>query len=129
MFCVIAHVPREPALASDPGECSADPDAGFDGAAEGAGDLRMACKTTAVRHRKLKDPQSGTGCPHLHLEVPAIGHLAHAEARQRVGADRPEGAHVCVPGPTDEADGGADDIAGERLVGSHASLLTHAAGA
>src|ERR1700751_4261279 len=129
MFCVIADVTRRPALAGYPCKCSRNPDAGFEGAAEGAGDLRMAGEAATMRHRKLEDPESGTRRPHLHLEVPAIGHLAHAEARQRIGADCAEGAHVCVSGPIDEADGGADDEAGERLVNSHASVLTHPTGA
>src|SRR6516162_1490367 len=129
MFCVITHMPRGPALADYPSECSRDPNTGLEGAAEGAGDLRMSGETAAVRYRKLEDPQSGTGRPHLHLEVPAIGHLAHAEARQRIGADRPEGAHVGEALSVNEADGGANDVAGEGLVGSHASLFAHAASA
>src|SRR5208282_6701489 len=126
MFCVIAHVPRGPALAGYPSKCSRDPDPGFEGAAECARDLRTASETAAVRYRKLEDPQSGTGRPHLHLEVPAIGHLAHAEARQRIGADCPEGAHVCVARSISEADGGANDVTSEGLVGSHAALFAHA---
>src|SRR6516225_11775895 len=123
MFCVITHMPRGPALADYPSECSRDPNTGLEGAAEGACDLRMSGETAAVRYGKLEDPAPGSGSPHLHFEVPAIGHLAHAEARQHIGADCPEGAHVCVPSPIDEADGGANDVAGEHLVGSHAPLF------
>src|SRR6516162_7879613 len=129
MFCVIAHIPRIATLAGDPGKCGKDPDTGIEGAAEGAGDLRIARAAAAVRYRKLEGPQSSSGRPHLHLEVPAIGHLAHAESHQRIGADRPESAHVGVSGPIEEADGGANDVAGERLVGSHASLFALAASA
>ena len=87
----------------------------------------MARKTTAARHRNFEDLEAGTRRPHLHLEVPAIGHLAHAEAFEHIGADRPEGAHVAVAHPVDEADHGSDDAAGEHLMDSHAPLLTRAA--
>src|SRR5947207_8388530 len=129
MFCVIAHLPRGPALTGDPGKCCEDSNTGFEGAAEGAGDLRFAGETPTVRHLELENPEPSPGCPHLHFEVPAIGHLAHSEPRQRVGADCPEGAHVCIAHGVDKADCRANDETGERLMGSHAAGLMDTAGA
>ena len=52
--------------------------------------------TAAIRQRHLQNAQPGPRRLHLHLDVPAIGHLPHVEPRQRVAADRAEGAHVAV---------------------------------
>src|ERR1700738_4359604 len=129
MFCVIAYLLRGPVLTGHPGKCCEDPNTGFEGAAEGAGHLRFPGETPTVWHRELENPEPGPGCPHLHFEVPAIGHLAHPETRQRIGTDCPEGAHVCIAHGVDKADCGANDVAGERLMGSHSALLAHSTGA
>src|ERR1700737_4514250 len=129
MFCVIAYLFRGPVLTGHPGKCCEDPNTGFEGAAEGTRNLRFAGETPTVWHRELKNPEPGPGCPHLHFEVPAIGHLAHPEPRQRVAADRPEGAHVRIAHGVDQADCRANDVTGERLMGSHAAALADTAGA
>ena len=57
-------------------------------------DFGFSGETAAVRHGHFEYSQLGARGPHLHLEVPAIGHFAHAELLQSVGADRSECAHV-----------------------------------
>src|SRR5215469_11167926 len=111
MFCVIAGIPRRAALPGDPGKSSYDPAAGVEGTSEGAGDFRMAGEAAAVRHRKLQNPKPGTSRPHLHFEVPAVCHLAHTKTPQRVGADRPKGAHVGVAPSIKKADDSSNDVA------------------
>ena len=73
-----------------------DAPAGADAAAQRTGHFGTATRSAAIRHRQFQDPQP---CPrrlHLHLDIPAIGRLAHVEARQRLATDRAEGAHVGV---------------------------------
>src|ERR1700675_2922364 len=43
----------------------------------------------AVANRELEDAQSGARGPHLHLQIPAVGFLAHAEPVERIAPDRP----------------------------------------
>src|SRR6516165_9721440 len=128
MFWVIARIPWVTVARDDPSKCGKDPDTGFDGTAEGPSDLRTTGQAPAVGHRKLDDPEPRAGRPHLHFEVPAVSHLTHAEPRQRIGADCPERAHIGIPHSTDEADGGADQTAGEQLVRSHAAFFVQPAG-
>src|SRR5215472_1281820 len=108
MFCVIADTPPRESLAGDPGEGREDPDTGFEGTAEGAGDLRTTGQAPAVGHWKLEDPEPGAGRPHLHFEVPAVGHFVHIQPIQRIGADSPERAHIAIAHSVDETDGSAD---------------------
>src|SRR6266851_5661390 len=115
-------------LAGDSGKGSEDPQTRLHAAAKGSGHLRMTGEAPAVRHRKLENPESRTCRPHLHFEVPAIGHLAHPKACQRAGANCPEGAHIGVAHPIGETDRGPDDAAGNRLVGSHVPLPAYSTG-
>ncbi len=84
----------------------------------GTRDLGFPGEAAAVRHRELQDAQAGSRRPHLHLEVPAIRHLAHAEPPQRIGADRPECAHIGKAHAVNETDRSANGAAGERLMRS-----------
>ncbi len=68
----------------------------LDAAAEISRDLGGAAAAAAIGDRNFENAQAGAGGAHLHLDVPAIGHLAHAEREQRIAADRPERAHVGV---------------------------------
>src|ERR1700730_1174931 len=81
--------------------------------------LDFPAKAAAMRHGELQYAQAGARRPHLHFEIPAIGHLAHAEPPQRIGADRPESAHVGKAHPVKKTDRSANRAAGQRLMGSH----------
>src|SRR5215831_7609906 len=84
------------ALAGDAGESGEDSEPCFERAAEGPGNFGAAGEAAPVRHRQFQNPQPSPSGPHLHLEVPAIGHLPHVEALESIGADRSEGAHIAV---------------------------------
>ncbi len=66
------------------------------GAAERARDLGGAAAAAAIWHRHFENAQAGARRPHLHFDVPAIGHLAHVEAFEAVAADGAIGAHIGV---------------------------------
>ena len=61
-------------------ESGYDYDTSAEGAAEAARDLRAAAGASMIRNRNFKNAQPGTGGSHLHLDVPAIAHLAHSKA-------------------------------------------------
>ena len=117
------------ACGSDPGEGGDDARARADSAAQRAGDLRDAAEAAAIRHRHLDDAQPGAGGLHLHFDVPAIGHLAHVECRQRIAADGAVGAHVAVARAVQRAHAEARDLSGEHLMPVHRARIAHAAGA
>ena len=70
--------------------------------------------------------------PHLHLEVPAVGLLAHAEAVERVAPDRAERRHVgeahavAQRGSAGRRDARPGSAAGARLPGSRAPAQARA---
>ena len=70
-------------------------DAGANGAAEAARDLRAATGASMIRDRNFKNAQPRTGRAHLHLDVPAIGHFAHPEA-SRASRRMARKAHISV---------------------------------
>src|SRR5215469_3334267 len=107
-------------LAGDAGESGENSEPCFERAAKSPGNFGAAGEAAPVRHRQFQNPQPSASGPHLHLEVPAIGHLAHVEAVENVGADCTESAHVAVFDAVQKTDRGADYSAGERLVKSNA---------
>ena len=52
---------------------------------------------------------------HLHLDIPAIGHLAHAEALETVAANRAIGAHIGVADAIERSDAEPRQMPGETL--------------
>src|SRR5438067_7480860 len=98
-------------------------------AAQIARDLRHSASAAAMSDRQLDYAQPGASRPHLHLKVPAVGCFAHAEAHQRIAADRPERAHVGVMNPVEQAHREADHPAGKELMNGHAARLPLSAGA
>ena len=92
-----------------------------------ARDLGGAAAAAAIGHRNFEDAQAGAGGAHLHLDVPAIGHLAHAEREQRVAADRAERAHVGVAHAVEQPHAEPGEKARRELVPRHAAGLARAA--
>ena len=79
--------------------------------------------------RQLDDAQASPRRAHLHLKVPAIARLAHAEPDQRVAPYRAKRSHIGIADAIQEPQRGTDRIAGEDLVGAHAVRLAGTAGA
>src|ERR1700720_1708690 len=82
-----------------------------------------------MRDRQFEYAQPGAGRPHLHLEVPAVGLVSHAQAHQHIAPDRPEWAHIGVTHAIKQAQRRADHSPGEKLVSGHAARLSFAADA
>jgi hypothetical protein len=99
-----------------------------DGPGQAARDLRGAADPAAAGHRDLEHAQARPRRAHLHLEVPAVGELAHAQVQQRVAPDRAERAHVGVAHAVECLDHPAGEVARGDLVPSHAARLASAAG-
>ena len=114
-------------LARYPHERRHDPCTGAQRAAKTAGDLRAAAAAAAIRHRHLEDAQPRPRRPHLHLDVPAVGHLAHVEREQRVAADGAERAHVRVAHAIQQPHAVAGGETGADLVPGDAAGLALAA--
>src|SRR5260370_1010916 len=85
----------------DRDECRGDSWCGAQCAAHAAGDLRGAVSAAPIWYRNFQYPQSGRGGAHLHLDVPSVSHLGHAETQKRVASDRPERTHVGVGHPVE----------------------------
>src|SRR5215469_13027320 len=83
-------------LECDPRESEAEAQAGSQRTHDGTRYLGGAADAAAVRNGDLDDAQTGSRGAHLHLQVPAIGHLAHSEPVERLPSDRAEGAHVGI---------------------------------
>ena len=96
-------------------------------AAQGAGDLGLPGDPAPIGQRHLAHAQARARGAHLHLEVPAIGHLAQAERLEPVEADRAKRAHVGVAHAAEQPDRGTDQPSGKDLVGTHAARLARAA--
>src|SRR5258707_423877 len=62
-------------------------------------DFGIAAAPPMVIGGNLQDAQPRSRRSHLHLEIPAIGQLAHSKLHQRVAPDRTQGAHVRIPYP------------------------------
>ena len=73
----------------------------------------------------MRKPECGRA--HLHLQVPAIAHLAHAEPVQSRDAQRPQRTHIGVAHAASEADRSPDQVPSRNLVPPHAAGLTVAA--
>ena len=80
----------------DPSKGNNDPRRRSHGAAKRACNLGGATAATAVWHRQFENTQTGARRPHLHFDIPAVGHLAHVEAFEAVAADGAIGAHIGV---------------------------------
>src|SRR5438132_116463 len=78
--------------------------------------------------RQLDDAQASPRRAHLHLQVPAIARLTHAELDQRVAPYRAKRSHIGIADAIQQAQRPADRIPGEDLVGAHAVRLAGAAG-
>jgi len=68
-----------------------------------AGDLRGPAGAAMIGNRDLEDAQAGARRAHLHLDVPAIGHLVHAETEQKLAPNGAERAHVGVANAVEQA--------------------------
>src|SRR5690242_15825191 len=52
--------------------------------------------TASMCNRHLEDTQTGPRGSHLHFEVPAVSHLAHAEPIEGLATDGAKSAHVGI---------------------------------
>ena len=104
-----------------------DAGGGFERGLEIAGDFGFAADAAAVVDGDLEDAEPMVRCLDLHLEVPAVGELGHAELREGGAADGAEGAHVRIADALEEAKEEADEVGGEELRGEHGSGLAAAA--
>ena len=104
-----------------------DAGGGFERGVEVAGYFGFATDAAAVVDGDLEDAELMLGCLDLHLEVPAVGELGHAELREGGAADGAEGAHVRIADALEEAKQEADKVGGEELRREHGSGLAAAA--
>src|SRR5215469_6053184 len=75
----------------------------------------------------LEDAQPRPSGAHLHLEIPAVSHLAHAERIERLVTDGAKGAHVGVGNAVEQTSQRAGTVACHDLQRVHAAGLTLAA--
>src|SRR5215203_2142532 len=75
---------RTPHFESNAHESQQDAPTRLERPVEGARNFRDPAGSAAVCNRQLYHVQSRSCGAHLHLEVPAIGHLFHAEAEQHI---------------------------------------------
>ena len=81
----------------------------LDRACKRAGDLGRTALPTAVTHGHFQNAQLRTRRFHLHLKIPAIGHLGHVQLLERVASDGAERSHICVADSIENAHGPARD--------------------
>src|SRR5487761_232793 len=81
---------------SDADQRSDDPQTRLHCAGPRAGYLRDPAGAPPMGDRYFQDTETCARGAHLHLQVPAIGHLAHPEAFQDVPANGAEWAHIGV---------------------------------
>ena len=104
-------------------------DGGFERGLPVAGDFADAADAAAVVDGNLADAEAVLGGLDLHLEIPAVGELGHAELLERGAANGAKGAHVGVADALEEAQEEADKVSGEDLAGEHGAGLASAADA
>src|SRR4029077_6929035 len=107
----------------------ADAQRGLERPLDGARYLGSASPTASMRDRHLEDAQPGTSCAHLHLEVPAVSHLAHAELFEGLAADGAEGAHVGIGNAVEQARQRAGTVSSRDLQRVHSAGLALVTGA
>src|SRR5262249_56741482 len=69
----------------------------------------------------------GASGAHLHLDIPAVALLAHAEREQRIAPDRTERAHVGVAHAIEQPHAPAGQVTRRELVPGDAAGLAPAA--
>src|SRR5215472_11602842 len=105
----------------------ADAKRGFHRPRDGARYLGSASQAASMRDRHLEDTQPCPRGAHLHLEVPAVSHLAQAEPLERLVTDGAKGAHVGVGNAVEQTSQCAGTVACHDLQRVHAAGLTLAA--
>ena len=91
--------------------------------------FELAAAAPAIGDRQFDDAKPGARHPHLHFQIPAVSHLAHAERQQGVAADGAERAHVGVAHAVEQFRQPAGKEPGEKLMRRHAAGFALAAGA
>src|SRR6266487_2564338 len=74
----------------------------------------------------FENTQSGTRSTHLHLKIPTIGLLTHAEPLKCIPLNRAKRTHIGVTNAVKESQNDAGDAPGKNLLEIHASWLTPA---
>ena len=92
-----------------------------------AGDLRCPADAATARDRNFQDAQPSARRPHLHFDIPAVGHFAHAEPHQPITADGTKRAHVGVARAIEAAHREPGQPPGRDLVPRDAPRLAFAA--
>src|SRR5262245_16379704 len=86
-------------------------------------DFGTAAAPPVIIGGNLQDAQPRSRRPHLHLEIPAIGQLAHSKLHERVAPDRTQGAHVRILHAVKKPHAPTGDTPGRELVPGDASRL------
>src|SRR6185312_14635609 len=115
-------------LQGDPRESEAEAQRRLDRARNAPRDLGCAAEPPTISDGYLKDPQARTGGAHLHFEIPAIGHFAHAEPVERSAPDRAKGAHVGISNAVKKPGQRTRRVSRRDLQRIHAAGLTFAPG-
>src|SRR5690242_16596774 len=89
--------------------------------------LGTTTEAAAMCNRQLEKAQPSPGRAHLHLEVPAVSHLAHAELLESLATDGTKCAHVGKTDPVEQAHEPARAVPGRDLQRVHAAGLAFAA--
>ena len=74
--------------------------------------------------RDFNDPHARRRDAHLHLQIPAVGHLRHAEPPQAIQPHRAHGRHIGESHPVDQTQQQIRDLARHDLLRRHAAALS-----
>src|SRR5260370_28646160 len=107
----------------DPAEGRQDAQARPQGPAQAAGYLRGAAGPAMIRNGYFENTQSALRGAHLHFDVPAIAHFAHAEIQQQLAPNGPKCAHVRIGHAVENMHGPAGQRSGCDLMPGDAAGL------
>src|ERR1700730_6588911 len=96
-------------------------------AAQCATNLRWPAGSATMIHRHLENAQTRACGLHLHLQIPPVGLLTHAEPLEQVAPDRSKWTHIRVTNTVQYRQQPAGQSSGEQLLEIHASGLAFSA--
>src|SRR2546427_11888119 len=99
-----------------PRESRRDARGRFDRSEQASRDLGAAAAATMIVDGNLQDAQARGRGAHLHLDVPAIGPLAHSKPEQHLASNRTQGRHIGVAHAIKETNGQTGESAGGELM-------------
>src|SRR5256885_6024350 len=112
---------RDSPLRRDAQKRRDDAGAGDKCSAPRAGNFRFATSAPAMIYGNFEDPKLGARGFHLHLQIPAVCLLAHAEPFKRVSPDRAKRAHIGIADAIQNRHHPSGEAPCENLLNVHAT--------